>query len=149
MCSVKLQTVSKYYVSTCIGTYSGKEEHIHHSVSLKSSIRISWTVRVWKRKQEFLNMAIKKYFPLKLIPQCSLCSKSFGNPLNIKQETDITISFADTLALKQFYNLALIKEPQKFSFTFAERTKRTLGSRSLRKYHVLLILTIFNQNWTC
>lgn len=111
MCSVKLQTVSKYYASTCIGTYSGKEEHIHHSVSLKSSIRISWTVRVWKRKQEFLNMAIKKYFPLKLIPQCSLCNKSLGNPLNIKQETDITISFADTLALKQFYNLALIKEP--------------------------------------
>lgn len=43
-CLVKLQMISKYYVSTCI--YFGKEAHIHHSVVLKSSIRTSQTVRI-------------------------------------------------------------------------------------------------------
>lgn len=50
-CSVKSQMTTTYFVSTCIGTYCGKEEHIPHSVALKSSIRTSWTVRIWKEKQ--------------------------------------------------------------------------------------------------
>lgn len=43
-CSVKLQMISKYYVSTRI--YSGKEAHIHHSVVLKPSIRTTHTMRI-------------------------------------------------------------------------------------------------------
>ena len=131
MCLVKSQTISKYYVSTCIGTYSGKEECIHHSVYLKSSIRTSWTVRIWKRKQEFVNIAIRKYFPLKLIPQCFLCNKSLGHPLNIKQETDIIISFADTLALICFITLLWSKNHRNLVLLLKKELKGHLGQDHL------------------
>lgn len=145
-CSVKSQMISKYFILRCIGTYSGKEEQIPHSVALKSSIRISWSVGIQKDKQrECINMAIRKYLPLKSIPQCFLCCKSLDNSEyhTITRHHDICCRY---IIFYQFHNLSLIKESQKFRFIFAERTKKTLESRSLGKYRALLIITISVQN---
>lgn len=44
------------------GTYSGKEACVPHFVHLKSSIRRSQTMRIWKEKQrECINTTIRKY----------------------------------------------------------------------------------------
>lgn len=98
-CSVKSQMTSKYFVSTCIGTYCEKEEHIPPSVALKSSIKTSWTVRIWKEKQrECINMIVRPYFPLASFATNHLVT------LSITQEADV-ISVADILALISFVTL--------------------------------------------
>lgn len=98
-CSVQSQMTSKDFGSTCIDTYCGKEEHIPHSVALKSFTKTFWTVRIWKEKQrECINMIVRPYFPLASFVTIHLVT------LSITQEADI-ISVADILALISFITL--------------------------------------------
>ena len=98
--------VDRYkYVSTCIHIYSGKEEHIHHYVSLNSSIRTSWTVRIWKRKQESVNTAIKKYFPLKIDSSMLSLQQITWQPFEHQARKGYYDIFCRYISFNQFYNL--------------------------------------------
>ena len=123
MCSVKSQTVSKYYVSTCICTYTGKEEHIHHSVSLKSSIGTSWTVRIWKRKQESVNMAIKKYFPLKIDSSKLFLQQITWQPSEHQARNGYYDIFCRYISFNQFYKLDLSKNHRNLVLLFQKELK--------------------------
>ena len=80
------------------GIHVGKKMHMHVGENPRTS-------QIWKRKQESVNMAIKKYFPLKIDSSMLSLQQITWQPSEHQARNGYYDIFCRYISFNRFYNL--------------------------------------------